>query len=162
MHAKDWSYNTQKTAELVILLDFIATLQSRARNTNNGKFEIHMDNKETWRRFNSTTRVANHFNQDSAAEATAIKILMRKADLEITLIRQHGHRDVIQNDQNPGPKLIKMCDEKAKQVRKRAVHQSTSNNIRYFGEQALMKGDQLASMPTKELIRAIDAEEEEK
>ena len=81
-----------------------------------------MDNKETWRRVNSTTRVANHSNQDSAAEVKAIKSMMRKVDLEITLISQHRHRDVIQNfDQNPGPKSIKMCDEKAKQVRKRAV-----------------------------------------
>ena len=94
-----------------------------------------MDNKGTWRRVNSTTRVENHFNQDSAPEVKAIKRMMRKADLEITLIRQHGHRDVIQNvDQNPGPKLIKMCDEKAKQVRKRAVYQVTSNNMRHFGE----------------------------
>ena len=162
MHAKDWSYSTPKTAEAVILLDLITTLQSRAQNTNNGRVDIHVDNKETWRRVTSTTRVANHFNQDSAAEVKAIKSSIRKADLEISLIRQHGHRDVIQNDQNPGPKLIKMCDEKAKQVRKRAVHQSTSNNMRYFGEKALMKGDQLASMPIKELIRAIDAEEEEK
>ena len=64
MHAKCWSYNTPKTVEAVILLKLIATLQSRARNTNNGKVEIHMDNKETRRKLNSTTRVANHFNQD--------------------------------------------------------------------------------------------------
>ena len=65
------------------------------------------------------------------------------------------------NEQNPGPKLIKMCDEEAKQARKRALCQSTSNNIRHFNKHALMKGNQLASMPIKELIRTIDAEEEE-
>ena len=65
------------------------------------------------------------------------------------------HVDVIPNDQNPGPKLIKTCDEKAKQARKRVVHQSTSNAMRDIGEQSLMKGNQLASMPIKELVRTI-------
>ena len=78
MHAKDWSYNTPKTAEAVILLDLITTLQSRAQNTNNGKVEIHMDNKEIWRRVTSTTRVANHCNQDSAAEVKATKAQFEK------------------------------------------------------------------------------------
>ena len=78
MHAKDWSYNTPKTAEAVILLDLITTLQSRARNANNGKVEIHMDNKEIWRRVTTTTRVANHYNQDSAAEVKAIKTPLEK------------------------------------------------------------------------------------
>ena len=88
---------------------------------------------------------------------------MRKADLEIALTRQYGHRKVMQRfDQNPGPKLIKMCDEKVKQVRKRAAYQANSNNMRHRGKQVLMKGDQIASMPTKELIREIDVEEEEK
>ena len=43
MHAKDWSFKTLKTAEAVILLDFIAILQSRVRNTNNGKVDVHVD-----------------------------------------------------------------------------------------------------------------------
>ena len=33
--------------------------------------------------------------------------------------------------------------------------------MRRYGEQVLMKGGQIASMPTKEMIREIDAEEEE-
>ena len=57
-----------------------------------------------------------------------------------------------------GPKLIQMCDKKAKQVRKRAAHQETSNNMRHYGEKMLMRGGQIASMPMKELIREIDAE----
>ena len=72
-----------------------------------------MDNKDTWRRVKLTTRVANHFNQDSSAELKAFQSMMQKVDLEITLIRQCGHRDAIQNfDQKPGPRLIKTCDEK--------------------------------------------------
>ena len=63
-----------------------------------GKVEIHMDNREIWRRVTSATRVANHHNQDSAAEVKAIKISIRKADLEIILTRQHGHGDGTTNE----------------------------------------------------------------
>ena len=72
-----------------------------------------MDIKDTWRRVNTTTRVANHFNQDSIAEIKAIQNMMRKSDLEMSLIREHGNREVTQNfDQNPEPKLIQICDKK--------------------------------------------------
>ena len=33
--------------------------------------------------------------------------------------------------------------------------------MRHFGEQVLMKGGQIASMPIKELFREIDVDEEE-
>ena len=69
---KKWSFNSPKTAEAVILLDLIATLHSRARNTNNGKADIHVNNKETLRRAITATRVTNDFNQDSVAETKAI------------------------------------------------------------------------------------------
>ena len=79
--------------------------------------------------------MANYFNQDSTAEIKAIQNTMRKADLEIFLIREQGHKEVTPNfNQNPGPKLIKMCDKKAKQVRRRAAYQVTSISMRHYGE----------------------------
>ena len=92
--AKEWNFNTSKTAEAVILLGLIATLRAKVRNTNQGKVDVHMDNKEIWKRINTTTRVANHFNQDSAAEIIAIKKLMKEAHLDIMLTREKGHREV--------------------------------------------------------------------
>ena len=50
-----------------------------------------MDNKETWRRTSTPTRVANHFNQDSVSEIKAIKKLMKETELDIILIREKGH-----------------------------------------------------------------------
>ena len=64
MHAKDQNFNTSKTEEAVILLDFIAMLRMKQQNTNQGKIDVHMENKEIWRRIETTTKVANHFNQD--------------------------------------------------------------------------------------------------
>ena len=74
-----------------------------------------MDDKEMCIRLNTSKRVANHFNQGSVVEIKAMKKLTKEACLDITMIREKGHREVRQNfQQNPDPKLIKMCNEKAK------------------------------------------------
>ena len=60
---------------------------------------------------------------------------MNKADLNIMLIREQGHREVRQAfHQNPGPKLIQMCDKKAREIRLSAATKEISNNIRHYGE----------------------------
>ena len=46
MHEKDWKLSTSKTAEAAILLDLIATLRIKSRNTNQGKVDVHIDNIE--------------------------------------------------------------------------------------------------------------------
>ena len=57
----------------------------------------------------------NHSNQYFAAEIIAIKNLMEEADLDIILMRRQGHREARKDfHQNPGPELIRMCDEKSK------------------------------------------------
>ena len=117
LHAKEWNLNTLKTLEAVILLDLVATLKSKSRNINQGIVEVHMDNKNTWRRTNTTTRVANHHNQDSSEETITKKKLIKEADLDVGLIREQGHREVRQTFHlNPGPKLIHICDQKQKKV----------------------------------------------
>ena len=104
----------------------------------------------------------NHFDQDSASEIKVIKKLITEAYLEMMLIREQGHREVRKAfQQNPGPKLIKMCDEKAKEVIISTSNTETSNNMRHRGEQVIMKGGQISSFPVKELIREVDAKEEE-
>ena len=56
---------------------------------------------------------------------------------------------------------MQMCDTKAKEIRINAVNKVINNNMRHYGEQVIMKGGQIASLPVKELIREVDAEEEE-
>ena len=55
--------NASKIEEEEILLDLIATLIMESRNTNQAKVDARMDNKEIWRRINTTTSVVKHFNQ---------------------------------------------------------------------------------------------------
>ena len=49
IHAKEWNFNTSKTAEAVTLLDLIATLRVKAMNANKGTVEVHVDNKDIYK-----------------------------------------------------------------------------------------------------------------
>ena len=112
MHANYWNLDTLKKEEVLIPLELIATLRMRSWNKNQVKVDVHMENKEIWRRFNISTRFVNHFNQDSAAEIMYVNKLMKEVDLGITLIRDQGRMEVRQTfQQNSSPKLITMCDK---------------------------------------------------
>ena len=41
------------------------------------------------------------------------------------------------------------------------ANKETNNNMRYYYEQMIMKGYQIASFPAKELVVEVDAEEED-
>ena len=96
MHAKDWKLNTSKTAEAVILLDLVATLRMKSRKTNQGKGDVYMNNKETWIRTKTSARVVNHFDQDLAAKLKAMTKLIKEVNLDMTLMREQGHREARQ------------------------------------------------------------------
>ena len=86
---------------------------------------------------------------------------MKKENLDITLIREKEHRESGQTfQQNPIPTLIKMCDEKLKEVRNSAANKATSHFMRHYGEQLIMKGGHVEYFPNKESIREAHAEEE--
>ena len=93
-----------------------------------------MENRETRRRIESTTKVTNRFNQDSAAGTKAIKRMVTEADLGMMLKREPGHREATQIfQQNTGPMLIKIFDEEAKKVRMKVTDKETRNNMRHHG-----------------------------
>ena len=57
---------------------------------------------------------------------------MKEACMDIMLIKEQGYRQVRQAfRQNPGPKLMNICDEKAKEIRINAVNKVTNNNMRH-------------------------------
>ena len=64
--------------------------------------------------------------------------------------------------ENTGPKVIKMCDENAKEIRNSTVNKATRNNMRHYGEKVFTKGGHIDSFPVKQLIREADAVEEER
>ena len=95
MHAKYWNLNNSKTANTVSILDLIVTLRTKWRKTDERKVDVHIDNKGKRKIINTSTRVTNHFNQDSTAEIKAIKEWMIEVDLEIMLIVEQDHRELI-------------------------------------------------------------------
>ena len=50
---------------------------------------------------------------------------------------------------NLGPKLIQICDAKAKESRMNAENKLIDNNIRHYGEKVIMKDGKAASLPVK-------------
>ena len=87
MRAKCRNFNTLKIAEALLLLDLITTLRMKSCNEDKGKIEFHMDNRETRRRIESTKKVANYFNQDSAAGIKATKRTTKEAYLDTMMKR---------------------------------------------------------------------------
>ena len=76
--------------------------------------------------------------------------LMKEVDIDITLIREQGYREERQTFQkNPVPKLIKMCNEKAKEVRNSATNKATSHKMKHYGKQVITKGVQIGSLTFK-------------
>ena len=52
-----------------------------------------------------------------------------------------------------------MCDAKAKEIIMNAEKNVMNKNVRHHREKVIIKDCQLASLPVKELIREVDAEE---
>ena len=66
------------------------------------------------------------------------------------MIRDQGHREVKQSFlQNLGSELIRMCDEKEKEIRIDTVNKRDNNDMRHHGDKVVMKVDQIASVSVK-------------
>ena len=83
-------------------------------HTNQWKKDTHIDNREMWRRIEITTKVENHFNQDSVVAIKVIKIMMKEVDLDMMLKTEQGCREIKTLKQNPRLMLIKIYVEEAK------------------------------------------------
>ena len=93
MRAKDWGFNTSKTSEVVTLLDLIVNLRKKSYDINQEKIHICVDNREKQRRIDSTTKVINHFNKNSAAEMKAIKRIMKETCTD-AMLKKLAHEEI--------------------------------------------------------------------
>ena len=129
---------------------------------NQWKIDTHIDNREMWRRIEITTKVENHFNQDSAVEIKVIKRMMKEVNLDMKLKRKPGHKEVWQTlYQNTGQMLIKICDEEGKKVRMKKSDKEASNNMMHCGNQVTTKEVQIDFFQIKELLRGLNTGEEQ-
>ena len=68
--------NTPRMAEAVILLDMIYIINGKSYDINGTNMMVVMDNKAVWRIVHRGLVILNHFNQDTAAEASLVKKLV--------------------------------------------------------------------------------------
>ena len=75
-------------------------------------------------------------------------------------MRGHGQsRETF--EQNPGPHIIKYCNRRVKEVRMKVNEKAERNNIRYYRDYTLLYKGNIILLTTNEIIRMIDAVEEE-
>ena len=69
----------------------------------------------------------------------SINKLIKEVDLDVMLILEQGHGEVQQAFHlKPGPKLIQMCDAKAKDIRMNVETKVTNNNMRHCREKVII------------------------
>jgi hypothetical protein len=88
---------------------------------------------------------------------------LKEVVIEIPIIKVHAKKNLMESfTQNPGAYIVKMCNMRAIKVRVIIDEREEDSNIRYYGDTAMIIGDDMISKSMNELIREIDAIEEEK
>ena len=88
--------------------------------------------------------------------------MTKEVYLDITLRREPAHKEIRKTfQQNTGLILIRIYDDKAKKIRMKASGKESGNKTRHFGDQVIMKEEKISSGSVKEIIREIDAVDEE-
>ena len=102
------------------------------------------------------------YAQEAGAEIATIKHLIEriKFDIKIHLIKSH-EKQVGTYEQNPMKHLIKECDRKAKTIREESRNKMNCTNIKFYGSYTMKRNGELQSRAVKEVIRILDAREEE-
>ena len=62
LFANYWNYNIARTAEAVILLDMIQTINNKVYQITNAELPVAMDNKAVWEIKYGSMPVPNHYN----------------------------------------------------------------------------------------------------
>ena len=73
LFTKEQEMNTARTAEAIILLDMIRTINNKSYDITDVNMTIAMDNKAVQKMIHRGMEVLNHYNQDTIAEVSAIE-----------------------------------------------------------------------------------------
>ena len=140
----------------------ITVLDRRGRHIENGRIEIGFDNKQQYRQIMSSIKKSNMYVQESGAEIAMIKHLIEKIKFEVKihLIKSH-EKQVGTYEQNLMKHLIKECDRKAKTIREESRNKMNCTNIKFYGSYTMKRNGELQSKAVKEVMRVLDAREEQ-
>jgi len=82
-------------------------------------------------------------------------------EVEIKLMKGH-EKGVLHYQREPVKRLIQLCDKEAEEARENARLKMSESNIKFYGCYSLKKGEIMQMRSIKEILRVIDAREEEK
>ena len=160
--SKEWEINTLRTAEAIILLDMIDTINRKSYDINDADMTVAIDNKAIWRIVYRGLVIPNHSNQDAAAEASLVKKLIEQCNIHLTLQKVISHKKITTLFiQDSGLYIVKYFDERARQVRETIDNRSEIHNIRYRGKLVITYKGRIASKVMSEVIRCIDIDKME-
>ena len=83
--------NILKSPESVILLNLINVIYHKAKQIEQGSITIIMDNESVQKILNRAIKIANHYNQDAAAEYGVITQLIENTPVNVIIDRVNSH-----------------------------------------------------------------------
>ena len=81
--------------------------------------------------------------------------------VEIKLMKGHK-KGILHYQREPVKRLIQLCDKEVEEARENARLKMSKSNIKFYGCYSLKKGEIMQIRSIKEILRVIDAREEEK
>jgi len=125
----------------------------------NGKLTIAIDNRKVYNGVTNMILKASAYNQDAGAEIAQIQRLLReiKFKVEFKLVKiKKGipSRFCV----NPCDHLLKICDQKALEMRVKCYEKEAKMNIKYVGYYSMNINGEISTNLVKEVIRKRDAE----
>ena len=128
-----------------------------------GKILIETDNKELQKSVMNDITVANHFNQDAAAESKVIRRLIKELKIPIIINNVKSYRKRIKiYERDLRTNIIRVCHIRVNKERENTKNYPNKSNIKYMGDEAIVQDNKIVSRSTNEIIRMTDAIKEEK
>ena len=163
IYHKRWYQNTSGAAEVLILLELIKVIERKGRNINHGKITIGIDYKRVYRKIVTKIKKSSEYAQEAGAEIAEIKRLLKDIKFEVEIKLLKGHEENIGLYQrNQLKHLIRQCDQRAKKKREGITNEMNITNVKYYGIYNIHKDGIPQMRSIKEVIRIIDATQEER
>ena len=162
IYHKRWRENTSGSAEVLVMLELMTVLERRGRHINHGSITIGFDNKKHHRHLVQEIYKSNIYAMEAGGEIAAIKDKMNRIKFQVKIVWNKGHeKNIGAYGQHPTKHLLRECDKIARGVRENLNQKEGITNIKFYGNYALKQDDQIHLRSINEIIRRIDAKEDE-
>ena len=91
IYHKEWKENSNRLAEVIILLELIQVIEQKSRYISNGKIEIALDYRKVYCKIIKQILTTTHIVGDGGGEIAAIRKAIKKASITIELHLKKGN-----------------------------------------------------------------------